>query len=455
MPENIQQIEKLIEIDDRETLTELLPQSNPSDIAEFLDDMSPEQQAFTIALLDDDLLSDVLVETEQDVQLKLLAQLPIKHQALLIEDMASDDAVDILLDLPEERADEILSELPEDLRLNLKQLLTFDEESAGGIMTSELTALPGHFTVKAARQAIAKAELKDPIMSVYIIEASTGILKGFVNVVQLITADARSTLDEHINDDYIWASVDADQEDIANDFRKYNLWVMPVVDEKHRLVGRITVDDILDVAQEEADEDIGLITGTPDLADEDDSFKHILRLRLPWLIVTMFLALVNSFVINKFIPNKEGYLNTTVMAAFIPVIMAMSGNTGMQSSTIIIRELALGNIKNDELFKIAFKEMSLGASMGLACGILGGLCSWGVLLLTSGLDAQIALLVGISIFHAMIFSSFFSSMVPIALNKMDFDPAVSAGPFVTTLNDIFASIIYFLTFHILLLVHWT
>ena len=425
------------------------------DLAELLDSANEIQTASLIALLSPVQLSEAFVEMEEDTVQEVTLLLSKEQILLLLQDMAPDDAVDFLGQIaPTHDSKKLLQKLPDILRKELEELLTFDEESAGGIMTSELTALPSNFTIKEARSAIARAELKDPIMSVYVIEPNTGILLGSVDLIKLISANPFDLLEDHLESDYIWSSVDDDQEDVARDFRKYNLWVMPVVDERHKLVGRITADDILDVAQEEADEDMAQMTGTPDILDADDSIRHIIRLRLPWLLVTMGLALLNCFLIGVMIPADQKGMITI----FIPVIMAMSGNTGMQAATIIIRELALGRINNKELYAVSRKETSLGASMGLICGLLATVLAYGIIVFNGGTgdpnisNALLSTLVGLSIFNSMIFSSFISSMIPIILDRLDLDPAVSAGPFVTTLNDIFASVIYFLVSYRLLII---
>ena len=295
-------------------------------------------------------------------------------------------------------------------------------------------------------------DFKDPVMYVYVVEPVTKKFLGSVSLVDLIKAEEKTQLVDLIEKDYVWATVDADQEEIAKDFRRYNLWVMPVLDDQHRLVGRITADDILDVSIDEADEDIAQMAGTPDLLDENVSPLNIMKLRLPWLLVTLCLALTNSIVIESML-HQAG--NIVALAVFLPVIMAMGGNTGMQSATIIIREMAMERILPGDLKAIAQRESFVGLSMGIICGICGSLISLAFMNLANVETASltkidIAKIVFFAIANAMTFSSFFGSAIPQLLKKIGIDPAVAAGPFVTTLNDILSSVIYFLTAYFLM-----
>ena len=223
---------------------------------------------------------------------------------------------------------------------------------------------------------------------------------------------------------------------------------MPVLDKHNQLVGRITVDDILDITIEEADEDIAKMTGTPDLISHESDLLQVVKLRLPWLIVTLLLALINAFVIGHFLKSLE---SVVILAAFPTVIAAMGGNTGMQSATVFIRELALDKILPSQFTSIAIRECLSGLIMGVCCGITAAIITFfGLPLIFSSIESSIPIktiseIVFLSITFAMTFAGCFGTLIPITLRRLSFDPAVAAGPFVTTLNDIISSVIYFIT----------
>ena len=445
----------LFTANDLETLKTILMDIKAADIADILeriDDKTTRIEIFNI--LDDELGSDVLLHLDRDLELDFIEAIPAEELADIVEEMAPDDAADFMADIEnKDKFNTLLEKISEEERKDILNLLSFDEETAGGIMTSEFLPFPGSMRVENVLKMLrVTEELKDPIMFVYAVEPITKKFLGSVSLVDLIKAPPRTPLIELVEKDYVWSSVDADQEDIAKDFRRYKLWVMPVLDDQHRLVGRITADDILDISAEEADEDIAQMAGTPDLLDEDDSALHVMRLRMPWLLVTLCLALINSVVIDNML---AGAGNIVALAVFLPVIMAMGGNTGMQSATVIIREMAMERIQRGDLSSIIKRESFTGLFMGITCGLCGGLVSYSYMKMsgtaTDPLKQEtVALIVFFAIGSAMTFSSFFGSGIPLLLQKAGFDPAVAAGPFVTTLNDIISSVIYFLTSYMLI-----
>lgn len=427
----------------------------PADIADILDHLEEEEDRLKITnALDEETLSEVLILVDRVIEEGLVRSISDEKLADIVEEMAPDDAADFLGDLDDQdRRNSLLKTIADDERKEILNLLNFHEESAGGIMTSEFLPFPSTMRVDTVLKMIRSIEdFKDPVMYVYVVEPVTKKLLGSVSLVDLIKAEEKAQLVNLIEEDYVWTTVDADQEEIAKDFRRYNLWVMPVLDDQHRLVGRITADDILDVSIDEADEDIAQMAGTPDLLDENVSPLNIMKLRLPWLLVTLGLALINSIVIESLL-HKAG--NIVALAVFLPVIMAMGGNTGMQSATIIIREMAMERILPGDLKAIAKRESFVGLTMGIVCGLCGSLISLIFMTIanveTSSLtNMDIAKIVFFAIANAMTFSSFFGAAIPQLLKKISIDPAVAAGPFVTTLNDILSSVIYFCTAYVLM-----
>jgi magnesium transporter len=250
--------------------------------------------------------------------------------------------------------------------------------------------------------------------------------------------------------DPVFATVNQDQEEIARSFRKYDLHVMPVIDEERRLVGRITVDDVMDVFHEEASEDLARFAGAPDIESNELAPLAIVRLRLPWLLITMFTGLVISVIIQR----MTGLTSIEGLAAFVPVIMAMGGNTGMQASAVTVRSIALGEIRFDELFSVFGREIRVGIMMGIACGLVTAVVVWFNLnffhapMTISTL--RLSSIVALSMCMAMTFASFAGTLLPILLHRLKIDPAVASGPFVTTGNDLSASLIYFAMCYFLL-----
>jgi magnesium transporter len=433
-----------------------LDNMQPADIADVLESVEDKDNRMALFnFLDDEQSSEVLILLERDVELDLVNSIPESALADIVEEMAPDDAADFMGDIEDQsKFDSLLENINDEERKEIMHLLSFDEESAGGIMTSEFLPFPSTMRVDTVLKMIRSMEdLKDPIMYVYVVEPVTKRFLGSVSLVDLIKTNPETQLIDLIKEDYVWTTVDADQEDIAKDFRRYNLWVMPVLDDQHRLIGRITADDILDVSIEEAGEDIAQMTGTPDLLDENVTPLNIIKLRLPWLLLTLCLALINSIVIESML---KGAGDIIALAIFLPVIMAMGGNTGMQSATIIIREMAMERLRPGDLRNIVKRESFIGCCMGIICGICGSLVSYIFLSVKSSVGIGelsvegLSFIIFLSITNAMTFSSFFGSAIPQILQKLGFDPAVAAGPFVTTLNDIISSVIYFLTTYALM-----
>jgi magnesium transporter len=270
-----------------------------------------------------------------------------------------------------------------------------------------------------------------------------GKLEGAAHISELLSKPGNAKMRDVIEKVQAVAKVDEDQETIANNFRKYDMLVMPVVDDNGILVGRITVDDVMDVMQEEAVEDIAHMAGAPDMETHEDSPVKIVALRMPWLMITMFAGLINSVIIQKMI----GLTTIEGLAAYVPVVMAMGGNTGMQASAITVRGIALGEIEYGKLFKLSLKEIFVGMLMGISCGSVTAVLVYGKLVFMGGVTSvhplKLAFVVGISMCTAMGVAALCGTILPIILHKWKIDPALASGPFVTTGNDLAASMIYF------------
>jgi magnesium transporter len=435
--------DELIRAEDWSALVRAIQHMDPADTADLLEEFEPATRDRIFRMLDAQVASDVLVEMEPPYLDDVVEELSAGQLADLADRMAPDDAVRILSDIDdEERSAEVLAGMKE--REDISELLRYQDDSAGQLMTTEFVAFDADTPIREVREALVTHEPVDPVFYVYALDSASGRLLGLASVKTVFTAGLDARLGDTVETQYVYCGVDDDQEDVAHKFRKYDVWVMPVVDEHHRLVGRITADDIMDVLHEEADEDLAAMVGAPDIEKEEDSPIVIARLRLPWLLVTLATGLVNSVVLKSM-------LNVTAnatLAIFIPAIMAMGGNTGMQSAAITVRGLALGQQPYKRLWPLMGREMAAGAVMGAACGLATGVVVYAVLAATGAdtggvFPARLAVTVAVAMFCAMSFASCFGTVVPMTLHRLGTDPAVAAGPFVTTSNDLSASLIYF------------
>lgn len=435
--------ERLIKNGDWAELLRGIKRMDPADTADLLEALDANARDRLFELLDSEMASEVLVELDTPFVDDVVDDMPADKLADLADRMAPDDAVRILTDLDDEvKSAEVLAGMK--VSSDVSEMMRYGRDSAGQLMTTEVFSLAAHCPIREVREALVNYEPTDPVFYVYAVEGKSGKLLGLASVKAVFTAGLNTTLADALEREYVYCHVNDDQEDVAHKFRKYDVWVMPVVDENHRLVGRITADDIMDVLHEEADEDLAALVGAPDIERDEDSPFAIARLRFPWLMVTMGAGLVNSIIIRSM-------LNVTAnatFAIFVPAIMAMGGNTGMQSSAVTIRGIALGQQAYNRLAALIAREVSAGLLMGLACGAISGCVIW-LFLTVTGADTgsltamQLGVTVGAAMFCSMGFASCFGAFVPMTLHRLGIDPAVAAGPFVTTSNDLSASLIYF------------
>jgi magnesium transporter len=418
---------------------------DPADLADFVEDLeSDEQREEVFRQLDLETASDMLVEMEPRVVDDLMEDLPSDEIAHLADKMAPDEAADFLGDLDESKSAEVLAAMEPDGRDEVAGLLRHEEDTAGGLMTTEVLSCTERELAGVVRDRAVRADFSDPVLYVYVVAPEDGKLLGYVSLHDLIAANPDLPVGGMANREYVFSVTTEDQQEVARRFRRYDLWVMPVVDERHRLVGRVTVDDVIDVVHEEADEDLAHMAGAPDIEEEEESPLGIARLRLPWLLITMFAGLLNSVVIRTMmhVTTQE------MLAIFVPPILAMGGNTGMQSSAVCVRGLALDERKYGRIWGIVWREVRVGLCLGLICGLLAGSTVWaGMAWLGSSAQSlpplRLAITVALAMANAMVFASSFGSIVPILLHRAGIDPALASGPFISTSNDLSATLIYF------------
>ena len=418
---------------------------HPADIAEIINHAPPSAHNILFDLLDDDIKPDVLAELDDQAEADILEELTDEEISDIVEEMAPDDAADVLGELENERSEDILELMEDEESEDVRELLQYDEDTAGGIMTTDFVAVRATMTANTALEYIGSLDIDEPIYSVYVV-GSDGLLTGSVQLWELLKKANRDVMLENLADkEAIAVLTGDDQEDVARVASKYDLSSLPVLDDQNKLVGRVTVDDLMDVMEEEASEDIFKLAGSSDSELEDTSPLQACKARLPWLLITLGTGFVSILILKSF----ESHLSLAEIIPlifFVPVIMAMGGNTGIQSSTLIIRGIALGASHSRQIKKIIRHEVIAGASMGLICGTAIGLWAHFVISqdgTSSVAPYYLAITVGIAMFTAMAFAAVFGALVPVLLDRIKIDPAVASGPFVTASNDIFALLIYY------------
>ena len=412
----------------------ILVGNHPADIAEILGNLSEENEKYVFGLFDADTASDVIVELDDVTREKLVSELQHERISEIVDEMESDDATDLVAELPDKVAEKVLDTIDEEGSEEVKELLQHDEDTAGGIMALEYVAVSEDTTVdEAIKEIRAKAEEVPEVYNVYVFDKD-GMLAGFLPLKNLIVAQASQKIKDVMIADVISVPIEMDQEEVANIFRRYNLVSLPVVDELGKLVGRITVDDIVEVIEEEASEDMQKMAG---IADEEEiretSVFKISFGRLPWLLVGFVGQLIAALVLSQF----EASLRDIFLAIFfIPMMMAMGGNSGIQAATIVVRGIALGELSPDDTFKRLSREIKVSLFNGAVCGLL----LFGIIAVFD--TPTFGFVLALSMLAVIINASILGASIPLILRKVGVDPAIAAGPLITTFNDIIGLAIY-------------
>ncbi|MBC7747443.1 MAG: magnesium transporter [Methylotenera sp.] len=434
--ELIQELEQLIQNKNDQQLEVLLNDMHHADIAEILDELDFNEATYIFKVLDSEKTAEILLELEDDLRENILSRLSPKEIAEELDELETNDAADIIAELSQDLKAEVISELQDvEHAKDIVDLLRYDEDTAGGIMHKELVKVNENWNVlTCVKEMRIQAENISRVHSIYVVDDEDR-LKGRLSLKDLLTTSSRTP----INDVYIRklnsVKVDTEDVEVARIMQKYDLEAIPVVDELGRLVGRITIDDIVDVIKDEADEDYQLAAGISQDVEADDSIFEHTKARLPWLV----LALLGGFISVKVLGLFEGaMLEHGNLFFFTPLIAAMAGNVGVQSSAIIVQGLA-NNTLSGSLFNRLIKEVSLS--------LLNGLILATILFLGSHFLLNVELIIGvivtIALMSVIIIASLIGTFVPLLLDKFDIDPALATGPFITTSNDICGILIYF------------
>jgi len=430
----LEQIEHLIEQERFAELKTLLEESHPADIAMIFPRLSRLEQHFVFDLLPPETASDILVEVNEPTQERLLGKLDEHRLTSLVDELESDEAADVLASIEPEVAEKVLHKLPEDTRQDLQHLLSYDEDTAGGIMSAELISVNENWTVQQAINEIrAQAEEVEEVYSVWVVD-DLGTLKGQIPLKSLILAKPSAKINTIIDGDIHPVTADMDQEEVAHMMRRYDLVTTPVVDPQGRLIGRITWDDAMEVLSQESEEDLSYISGTGEEEPSGRSVFTSIKHRLPWLIVSLIGEFAVAVVMSRFVESIETLI---ALVFFIPIINALGGNAGMQSSVIIVRGLATGEVSFTDTGIRLVKELGVALLNGLLLGIL----LFAIVIFWQKMWFE-AVIISLSLLVVILISSINGVLIPLLLKKAGIDPAVAMGPFVTVSNDIVGVFIY-------------
>lgn len=434
--ELIQKVESLVDIQDNRELKHLMNEFHYADIAEIVDELELEDAIYVIKLLDSETTSDVLTEMDEDNREQILKNLSAKEIAEELEELDTDDAADLIAELPEARQKEVFAKFEdEEHRAEIRELLTYEDGTAGALMAKELVKVYETWTVAGCLRRIrGQAQEVTRVHSIYVVDKKERLI-GRLSLKDLIVAKSNQKIADIYISNVDYVNVNDDDEEVAKVMQKYDLEAIPVVDDELVLLGRITIDDIVDLIKEEAEKDYQLAAGITQDVDSDDSILELTRARLPWLFLGL-LGGVGAFLIMK---SFETGLpdDFDILFLFAPLIAAMAGNVGVQSSAIIVQGLANDDVKGSINNRL-IKEMLLAALNGIVLAIFLFVF---VYIIES---LALALAISVALIAVIIVAGLVGTFVPLFLDKRGVDPAIATGPFITTSNDIFGIVIYLL-----------
>jgi magnesium transporter len=433
--ELLAQIEQLIHSKNDSELEVLLNDLHHADIAEIFDELEIEEATYIFKILDSEITAEILPELEDDIREKILQGLSAKEIAEELDELDTDDAADIIAELSQSKKEEVISEL-EDVEhaKDIVDLLRYNEDTAGGLMGKELVKVNENWNVlTCVKEMRIQAEYVTRVHSIYVVDDENR-LKGRLSLKDLLTTSTKTPISDVYIKKVDYVKVDTPNTEVARIMQKYDLEAIPVVDEMGRLVGRVTVDDIIDVIKEEADKDYQMAAGITQDVEAGDSVYEMIKARLPWLLIGMVIELIASLVLKS---NETSVQQYSTLIIFVPLLSATAGNIGVQASAIVVQGLANGSLKE-------FSKMYLRKEITVAM-ISGTIISCFLFLYHSLMYGQflVGLAIAISIIVVLLFAAILGTLVPLVLHKNKIDPAIATGPFITTTNDVFGIMIYF------------
>jgi magnesium transporter len=432
----IAQIEQYIDANNETGLQALLQDIHYADIAEIMEELDSADAGYLFRILDSEKTAEILLELDEEVREQILKNLSAKEIAEELDELSTDDAADIIAELPEDKQEEVIQELNDtEHAKDIVDLLRYDEDTAGGLMGKELVKVNENWNVlTCVKEMRVQAVNVQRVHSIYVVDDENR-LKGRLSLKDLLTTSTKTPIGDIYIKKVDFVKVHTPDVEVARIMQKYDLEAIPVVDELGRLVGRITIDDVVDVIKEEAEKDYQLAAGISQDVEADDSILDLTKARLPWLV----LALLGGFISVRLLDSFNGAMeNHKELFYFTPLIAAMAGNVGVQSSAIIVQGLA-NNSLSGSLFNRLIKEVMLTLLNGVILATILFAGSYFVL----GEPYQLGLTVSISLVTVIIIASLIGTFIPIFLNKINIDPALATGPFITTSNDICGILIYF------------
>jgi magnesium transporter len=441
--EYLEKLQLAINERDENFIKNTLEGINPADISTILLEFDTEESRYILDVLENQVSAEVINDLDEDDRSKYLKGFDSVEIAAMLNELDSDDAVDIINELPLKDREEVIASLEnKEKAKNILDLLRYEEDVAGGLMAKELIKANVNWSINQCIEEIRRqAENVEKIYSVYVVD-NQNVLLGRVSLKRLILADPHLKVKDMYDDEVISVETYMDEVDVAEIMRKYDLDAVPVVNVQGKLMGRITIDDIVDVITELAEEERQMMAGISEDVEEDDSIWMLTRARLPWLIIGMFGGLLGAQFIGVF---EEDILVVPAMAFFIPLITATGGNVGIQSSSIVLQSLASKSVFDDSFLKRILKV--------LAVAILNGIVIAGIVMgmnLILGQDIRLAMVVSIALFNVVLLASFMGTVTPLVLDKLGINPALAAGPFITTANDLLGLLVYFSVAHFLI-----
>jgi len=428
----------LIESNADKSLLNIFADLHPADIAEIINHLDLDNAKYVFSILDTETASDVVTEIDENIREKILKEIDVKTITDIVDELYSDDATDIVGDLPESVAKQVLNNIDQEDSEDVKELLKYPEDSAGGIMTSDFVFVDSKASIKDAIEEVRKnGEEFDHIYHIYVLKESEELL-GIVSLKSLLINSLHKKVKTVMEEDLIFVTPETDQEEVANIMNKYDLIAIPVVDKQRHMLGRITFDDIAEVIQDEASEDIQKIAGLSEEQETGDSIWRISRIRLPWLLVALLMELVAAMVLKGY---EDYIMNLFIATFFIPVVMAMGGSTGTQAAIVMVRGLSTGDIWLNESLKTLGKEFFVALLNGIVLGLVL-LVSVIIVFPRDELSYNFAFVLSSTLIIIIIVATIVGASIPVVLKKLNADPAIATGPFVTTTNDILGLLIY-------------
>jgi magnesium transporter len=434
--EFLTEIEQLISENKSQELLLLLEDIHFADIAEIMEELDDYGASYIFNTLNSEKTAEILLELDEEVREKILRNLSPKEIAEELDELSTDDAADIIAELPQDKKEQVISEL-EDVEhaKDIVDLLRYDEDTAGGLMGKELVKVNENWNVlTCVKEMRAQAENVTRVHSIYVVDDEER-LKGRLSLKDLLTTSTKTPISDVYIKKVDYVKVDTKDVEVARIMQKYDLEAIPVVDELGRLVGRITIDDIVDVIKEEADKDYQLAAGISQDVEADDSVLELTKARLPWLVLALLGGFISVYVLGLFEPIISLHPE---LFFFTPLIAAMAGNVGVQSSAIIVQGLANNTIIGPIVERL-LKELSLSLLNGLILSVILLLGSYYLL----GYEIHVGYTVAIALLSVIIMASLIGTFIPIILNKYGIDPALATGPFITTSNDILGILTFF------------